>query len=527
MAIVWNAWRMYERVVAIIVLSRLLLWLRRNGLRVALKSVMSKVLAGATSLPGVSGVVSGELDKEIHKIEQNMLGDGDPTARLTLPAEGLGRLQLLGEAKDLVAQETGFATGKLWGGVYHDTREEAGELPELQCEMFKLFNNSNALFPGTFPSIRKFEAEIVTMAVDILHGTEKQAAALLTSGGTESVLLGVQGYRQEASLRGITQPEVICCITAHPAIDKACHYFGIKLIKVPAHPETQQLTCEAVLGALNANTILVYASAPTFPHGVVDPIEDLAVLCRERKLGLHVDNCLGGFWLSFMQKEGLWDKMKWDFQVDGVTSISMDIHKYGFASKGSSVVAFHSKELRRHTFCPVMDGTALYITPTLQGSRSGATIAGAWATMLHMGDDGYRKAARHLHELHAKLKQAIVATPGLHLVCDADLCIVPIASDEVDVYSLASLLERRGWNMFTATKPKCMTVCIGERHSEVLDMWIDDMESCLEELRSDPSIKPEGDAAVYGATSMLPEGILETMMKSYVDIKLTAKPKEA
>jgi sphinganine-1-phosphate aldolase len=260
---------------------------------------------------------------------------------------------------------------------------------------------------------------------------------------------------------------------------------------------------------------------------VVDPIEDLALLCRQRKIGLHVDNCLGGFWLSFMQQQGLGRKFKWDFEVEGVTTISIDIHKYGCASKGASVIAFRDPSLRRASYVPVKDGNTLYITPTLQGARSGAVIAAAWGTIIHIGRDGYLRLSRRLHELHSRLKDVVRQTKGIRLLCDSDLSIVPIASDDpsINIYALATLLDKRGWNTFTSGKPAAMAICIGERHEEVLDLWVTDLEECMAELWANPNVKLEGDSAVYGTADLLPDQILNDVLKSYVDVKLTVKPK--
>jgi len=239
-----------------------------------------------------------------------------------------------------------------------------------------------------------------------------------------------------------------------------------------------------------------------------------------------VDNCLGGFWLSYMQKQGLGREFRWDFQVEGVTTISIDIHKYGCSSKGASVIAFRDKALRRASYVPVKDGNTLYITPTLQGARSGAVIAAAWSTLMHMGHDGYLKSAKQLHEVHARLKAVVQQTEGIRLLCDADLSVVPIASDDpkLNIYSLATLLGKKGWNMFTSSRPAAMAVCVGERHEDLLDGWVADLQESLAELRANPNIAPEGDSAVYGSADLLPDQILDEVMKSYADTLVTVKP---
>ena len=256
---------------------------------------------------------------------------------------------------------------KKWGGIYHGDTSTTGQgLEELQSQVTSQYNSTNALYPGLWPSIQKFEAEIIAMALDLLNGDSASVCGLLTSGGTESILLPILGYREVAKGRGISSPEIICGVTAHPALAKACFYFGIKLVVLPVDPATQRLTVEAVKAATTASTAAIYASAPNFPNGMVDPIEELGAWALQQGCGLHVDNCLGGFYLSFAQRAGLLSDIRWNFSVPGVSSISLDIHKYGMAPKGVSVVGFATAELRRATFHPVTNLLGSYVTPTLQ-----------------------------------------------------------------------------------------------------------------------------------------------------------------
>ena len=292
-----------------------------------------------------------------------------------------------------------------------------GELVELQNKVWNLYNCSNTLYEGVFPSVRKFEAEIISWILHILHG-DASSCGLLTSGGTESVLLAILSYREMGRRRGIATSRVLAANTCHPSLVKACHYFGMKLTKIPVDKSSSfALTASAVRRYLTSDVVCIYASAPTFPHGVIDDIEDLGCLASSRGVGLHVDNCLGGVLLSYMDRQGCTPKHQlWDFQAAGVTSISVDIHKYGNASKGASVVAFRDPDLRRLTYVVVTDGCeGLYVTPTLQGSRGGAVIAQAWATMLRFGDAGYLQFAAEIHRSHMKCQEIINSVPGLQL----------------------------------------------------------------------------------------------------------------
>ena len=251
-----------------------------------------------------------------------------------LPAQGLPVRAVADAAAALKGRDPYNEPGaglKKWGGIYHPTgREGEGgdSLENLQSTVSHEFMSTNALYAGLWPSIQKFEREILAMTLSMLNGGE-DAVGLLTSGGTESILLPILGYREWGKLKGISDPEVICGNTAHPALAKACFYFGLKLVVTTVDPTTQRIVPDAVVAAITANTVAIYASAPNFPNGRVDPIVELGEIATKHSLGLHVDNCLGGFYLTFAQAEGLLKNIHWDFRVAGVTSISVDVHKYG------------------------------------------------------------------------------------------------------------------------------------------------------------------------------------------------------
>ena len=302
-------------------------------------------------------------------------------------------------------------------------------------------------------------------------------------------------------------------------------YFGVKLVKVEIDPVTLKLMPATVSKYINCNTVCVYASAPTFTHGVVDPVEELGALCVERGLGLHVDNCLGGFLLSFLCKLGMLNR-QWDFQVPGVTSISIDLHKYGFCSKGVSVVCFRDPALRRLTYVPSVDGCeGLYVTPTLQGSRAGGVIAQAWATVLYMGENGYEKLATDMHTVTNDVKDIVRSIPELDLLVDSDAAIVPVVSNSknINIYQVASIMEQKGWNMFTGQHPPVMSVCLGEQHLKVLGDWAKDLKDAVSMVRNNPSVKLEGTTAVYGSAAAIPDELLDSVLRSYCDTRMRVK----
>lgn len=508
--------RLLEKVIFLTLMGRLFRRIGQQGLmRALVKPILSHIIAGARRVPGVKGQVNAEVQKEVDTIEKNMLGDGDAEAIVALPQKGLTAEEVKQRIVALKAADLAKVAAHPWAGIYHPSGTGLGE---LQLSAIGAFHETNALYPGIFPALRKMEAEAVSMALSLVHGK----CGLLASGGTESVMIATLAHRERGRLRGIEDPEVICCRTAHPAIDKACHYFGLRLIKLEQGPR-QELEPSAVRAALTSNTVLVYASAPTFPHGIVDPIEELGALCKEKDVGLHVDNCLGGIYLSFLQKLGHF-KRKFDLSVPGVTSMSVDLHKYGGASKGASVVAFADTELRRLTYVPVA-GIEFYVTATMQGSRGGGPVAAAWATLMHVGESGFKSQAERLWSVHEKVSRGISDIKGLKLLLTSDACIVPIAGDGVDIYAVTSQMEKRGWNLFTAREPSCMCLCYGEQHVESADSFLSDLRSSTEHVLANPKEKVKGEAAVYGAASVLPDDVLMEVMRSYCDIKMTVKPK--
>lgn len=527
----------YARTLALAYVAvKIFSFLRRIGLnpRGLIKAIGSTLLSGAGAvLPGnvVGGLVKAAVKKEIEGIEKELLGDGDPDARTRVPEVGLSARDVINSAKAQKELQKGFADGIKWGGIYHDENKNGGDhLGEVQHTLWKLFNNSNLLYPDVFPGIRKFEAEVTEMVLSMVGGGDGKAVGLLSSGGTESILIAVLAYREKARSMGIAEPEIVCAITAHPALYKACKYFNVKLVKVGVDASTgYQLSPKAAEAHITRSTVAIYASAPTFTHGVMDPVEDLAKLAQRRNVGLHVDNCLGGFLTSYLQKAGLMNK-RFDFSVEGVTTMSIDVHKYGFASKGVSVVCFRDPALRQLTYVPSVDGCeGLYVTPTLQGSRPGGVVAQAWGTLLCVGESGYLSFAKRYHAMVQKVKDVLSQIPELELLVEPDAACVPISSSEkaISIYQVATLMEKKGWNMFTGQHPPVMTLCLGEQHLRVLDRWGDDLVASVQTLRENPNVKLDGHAAVYGAAATVPDDILDAVLRSYVDVRMRVKPKKA
>ncbi|MGZ3461695.1 MAG: pyridoxal phosphate-dependent decarboxylase family protein, partial [Archangium sp.] len=311
----------------------------------------------------------------------------------TLPAQGLSHEEVLREMGQMEAkEEPRWKEGFVSGAVYQGDSEHIDFLNQV----YALNSQSNPLHADVWPSATKFEAEVVAMTASMLGAAEANAGRAsaehicgsVSSGGTESILLAMKTYRDWArETKGITRPEMVAPTSAHPAFDKAAHYFGIKRVHVPVGPDFRA-DVKATRKALNRNTIVLIGSAPGFPHGVIDPIEELSELARARGIGFHTDACLGGFVLPWARKLGH-PVPDFDFRLPGVTSMSADTHKFGYAAKGTSVVLYRGTELRAHQYFTATEWPGgIYFSPTFSGSRPGALIASAWAALVSTGEAG-------------------------------------------------------------------------------------------------------------------------------------------
>ncbi len=465
-----------------------------------------------------------------------MLGDGDADALTALPAQGLSAEDVLHRAQQLQqADLNDEAQVKKWGGVYHiNTAEHKDPLFDLQADVWKLFNATNALYPMVFKAVRKFQAEIVEIVLDMIRSKDASGrpagaeVGLLTSGGTESICLAIYALKKYAAkTRGITSPEVITCDSAHGALDKACAYFDIKLVKVAPGPDFRMRVAD-VQERLNANTICVYTSAPSFPHGVMDPIAEIAAVCAKAHVPVHVDNCMGGIVASMCKRAGLLE-CDFDFNVPGVTTMSVDCHKFGQASKGASVVAFRDNAIRQCSYTPVLDWSGgFYVTPTMQGSRNGAIIASAWATLVHKGADGYMQMSKNVHATLQRGIAAVNAIPQLKVAGNPDLCMLPMVwaepSEAAKIYAVAAGMGKRGWSLATLQRPACINITVAEQYMWSLDAFIADLTAVAAEVQAVPLGELSGVAGVYGSAAVMPDDKMENALKAFCDMQMKVKP---
>ncbi len=485
-------------------------WVDPRLMAMAEKYLKAIPLVRATIEKEYDGIM-GELQESIKPYQH------DFPAFTRLPEAGRDREEIIREMEALKAREEArWKDGFVSGAVYHGDDDHIRFLDRV----YAINSQTNPLHSDIWPSAAKFESEIVAMTADMLRAKEgSDICGTLSSGGTESILLAMKTYRDWARDRkGITRPEVIAPVTAHVAFDKAAQYFNLKLIHTPVGGD-YRADVAAVKKAITRNTIALVGSAPTFPHGVVDPIEELSELARKRGIGFHTDACLGGFLLPWAEKLGC-TVPAFDFRLPGVTSISADTHKYGYAAKGTSVILYRGAELRRYQYFTAADWPGgLYFSPTIAGSRPGALSAACWAAMVAMGEQGYLQAAKKILETAAAIRKGIEAIPELRVLGDP-LWIIAFASDTLDIYKVVDYMSGRKWNLNALHKPPAAHLCVTLRHAQpgVAERFIDDLKSAIAHVKTHPEERGAM-APVYGLAATLPlRGVVSDMLKRYIDL---------
>ncbi len=363
----------------------------------------------------------------------------------TLPEQGRPRDEVLAELATMASEEdTTWESGKCSGTMYCGDHEHY----DFMTEAFGKYAHMNALQRDMCPSATRFEGEIIAMTLDMLNAdavTDGEPAGIVTTGGTGSILHAMLAYREHAAIhRGIDRPNVIKPETAHPAFDKACHLLGIELRKAPVDPDTTLVDVDWVADHIDAGTIATIGSACNYGYGTVDPIEALSDLALERGIGLHVDGCLGGWILPWGQELG-YDIPTFDFRLPGVTSISADTHKYGYAFKGTSVLSFRDAQYRNDQYFFLTDWSGgKYCSPGIEGSRSVGLLAATWAAMVTIGRQGYLNYAREIFETAYAMQDIVRSHPELRLMGTPTFCF-SFTSDAFDIYHVNDFMRQRGW----------------------------------------------------------------------------------
>ncbi len=397
-----------------------------------------------------------------------------------LHLEGRPVEEVISELTEKRASDLRWQDGKTFGMVYdggptvHQVAEQAAAL----------YLHENALNTQAFPSLREIQSEVVGWTAALLNGTDA-TAGFLTSGGTESILCGVLAARKRgAAERGITEPEMVVAESAHAAFHKAADNFAIKLHKTPVRDD-YTADVEAMSAAVTDNTVLVVGSAPQYPQGVQDDIAAIAALAQSVDASCHVDACMGGFVLPFAERLGR-EVVPWDFRVPGVTTISADIHKLGYAPKGVSVILHESKQSRSYQTFVFDDWLGgFYASPNMQGTRSGLPMACAWAVMQHLGIDGYVELTRQTLINADMMRAGIMAIDGLRVLGDGQFHLVAMAPEpdsELDVFAIGDALLQRGWYHDRQTPPDSLHSTVSNTNTGAIEQYLHALEESVAEV---------------------------------------------
>lgn len=433
---------------------------------------------------------------------------------MKFPKKGIAREHLLKQMEDARSEDLKWQTGKSFCLVYYPEPQYY----DLVKEAYNLFFTENALNPMSFPSVRGFENEVVAMMSDLLHGDDSVVGSM-TTGGTESILMAMKTARSWGKHeKSISSPEVIVPVTVHPAFAKAAYYFGIEL-KFAEVDSDYKVKVSHVAELISSNTVMIVGSAPAYPHGAIDPLESLSDLAQENEVLMHVDACIGGMVLPFLNELN-YDLPAFDFTLPGVTSISVDLHKFGYAAKGASVVLYRNKELRKHQFFVFTEWSGgVYASPAMSGSRPGGSIAAAYAALKGIGMEGYLHMAKKMMRSTQLLKDGIQAIPELNLMSENDMSILAFDSQKVNIYEVADELNLKGWNFERLQLPPGIHLTINQIHDDkVVNEFLKDLKEAVSKASAfsiDKLTHQVQVELVKRLVSILPEGLIAKLQSSF------------
>ncbi|GMS98203.1 hypothetical protein PENTCL1PPCAC_20378 [Pristionchus entomophagus] len=492
-----------------------------------LKRLRAYAFAQARKLPFVQRKIAKEMApakadilKSIHK------DDNDRVFIAELPKKGKTPV----EVQQLATQYDAYgrfdvSEGKVSGTVYTD---RADEHLEMLAKIYHDYAYSNPLHADVFPGVRKMEAEVIRIVLNLYHAPAGSSGSL-TTGGTESIIMACFAYRNLAQARGIESPVILCATTAHAAFDKAAHLCGMRIRHVPVDANCR-LDVKAMKRMITNDVCVLVGSSPNYPTGTIDPIKEISELGLKHNIPVHVDACLGGFLVPFMEEAGYGIDL-FDFRLPGVTSISCDTHKYGCTPKGSSIVMYRTQELHHHQFFTVPEWSGgIYATPTIAGSRAGANAAVAWATLLYLGKDEYVRRCREIIKSTRVIAQGMKKIAGIKLMGSSDVSVVAFTSDQFNIYAVGDLLHKKGYNLNTLQNPQAIHVCLTYNHAneKAVNAFLADVREAAATVSQSPDKgKGSATAALYGMAAQVPDmSLVEEMTFAYLDACYAEPPKQ-
>jgi len=437
--------------------------------------------------------------------------------RTTLPPNGLAKELIFDKMNTYSANDAKWKNGRTFSLVFYPGEKVA----EVLHTAYRKFFFENGLNPTVFKSLKQMESEVVAMTLTMLHAPDS-AVGNMTSGGTESIICAVKAakkYAQSKKKIG-AKPNIVVPETAHPAFFKAADYFDLEVRIVKGLGEDLAPDLAVMKNLINADTVLLVGSAPAYPHGYIDPIEAIAKLAKEHDIWMHVDACVGGYILPFLAQTG-YPIPPFDFSVEGVCSISLDLHKYGYAPKGSSVVAYRNSEMRNKQFYVYTEWPGgLYASPSVSGTRPGGAIAGSWAVMNYMGQSGYQNYARQTMEAALKIRAAINSTTGLKVVGEPLSTVFSFMSTgSLDIYRLGDELSALGWHLDRQLQPASLHLTVSFGNVAFADEFVRDLDIAVKKLSENSLSNLTDDlkqSMVKQAAKLLPESWIKKMSEGSI-----------
>ncbi len=403
-----------------------------------------------------------------------------------MPEQGLPRDEVMRRLLAMKQGDQDWRGGRVFSLVY----SAGNDVHELLADALALFSAENGLNVLAFPSIGTMQHDIVCNTATLLGADDPASGGAvegyLTSGGTESLLQAVKTARDVGRERGIARPSVVAGESAHVAFTKAADYFDVDLVRVPVGDDFR-VSADALAGACTDDTIMVVASAPTYPHGVIDPVTDVAALAAERGILCHVDACMGGFLLPFLRELGRLD-VPFDFRLPGVTSMSADVHKYGYASKGVSVILYRTHELARKQLFVTTDWLGgFYASTAMAGTRPAGPIAAAWAALMHIGRAGYLELTRTAHDAALELRAGIETVDGLEVRGDPPATVLAFGArnpDVLDIFAVGERLAVEGWYLDRQNRPDSLHATVHAGSASTVTALVDDLRRAVRDVGS-------------------------------------------
>ena len=403
---------------------------------------------------------------------------------MKFPQQGQPPAALLSSLKARKSNDVRWEDGRVFAYIY-DAGDEAKQLLK---DAFSLYLMENGLDPTSFPSCLELEKDVIGMAVDLVNGGA-DATGTFTSGGTESILLSLKTTRDYyRDVRpDITRPEVLMPTTAHPAFHKACQYFDLTAVTVAVDNDFCAIP-GPMEAAITANTILLVGSAPSYAHGAIDPITELGQIALRHQLRFHVDCCVGGMYLPFAKELG-YDIPAFDMSVPGVTQLSMDFHKWGYAAKGASCILYRDRAIRRYQIFSHANWTGYaVINPGVTSTKGGGPIAACWAILNYIGRDGYLKLVQSAQEASRKIVAAVKEIDGLEMMGKAQINMLALRATDFNIFPLADAMKARGWfiqpQFGFANSRENMHLSVGPHNAHNIDEFVADLREVTAQVRA-------------------------------------------